>query len=334
MGLLFQDYCSTQLMDLPKVSIVLLNYNSHQFTLNCVDSIIAKTRRVDYEIIIVDNNSSPADYEALQYSIDQYKVRLIRSHINLGFSGGNMFGIQFADPESDYYYFLNNDCILQTDVCSQLTAFMEMTPDAGLCGAQMFTSKGVQKPTFGYLPTLGSKLLGHSFVRFFNPSLYPPINRTYAEPLKVPFIMGSTLFFRASAFRDIGGFDVTHFLYLEEEDVAKRLLFKGFGAYLVPQARYIHFDGQSTIRNYDIEKEYYISLFHYFRKYHTWLARLLFGVYYFIKNLRKFKRNPVYARLAWFIWRGCPMRESLRYQQVLRDENVLQSAAFVSNRKE
>jgi GT2 family glycosyltransferase len=301
-----------------KVSIILINYNSHRFTYDCVDSIREKTSGVDYEIVIVDNNSQPADYKALQPIAEQPRVQLIHSRINLGFSGGNMLGVQAADSDTDYYYFLNNDCVLRTDVCTQLAAFMDNTPDAGLCGAQMFDGKGSRQITFGYLPTLASKLLGHGFTRLFHPELYPPTKQVYTEPIRVPFVMGSTLFVRASAFNLIGGFDVAHFLYVEEEDLAKRLLQKDFWAYLVPQAEYIHFTGQSTSRNYDVEKEYYISLFHYFRKYHSWPARALFRAYYFIKNLKKFRRDRLYVRLAWFIGRGSPMRESLRYRQTIR----------------
>lgn len=311
-----------------KVSIILINYNSHQFTYDCVDSILDKTASVanggvEYEIIVVDNNSVITDYEALKPIVghgpaDGPRIQLIRSRINLGFSGGNMLGVQLADPTTDYYYFLNNDCVLRTDVCTQLATFMDSTPDAGLCGAQMFAGDGSRQVTFGYLPTLASKILGHGFVRSLNPALYPSVRQVYTEPLQVPFVMGSTLFVRASAFDLIGGFDVAHFLYVEEEDLAKRLLLKGYKSYLVPQAEYVHFTGQSTTRNYDIEKEYYISLFHYFRKYHTWPERALFRAYYFIKNGRKFRRDPIYGRLAWFIGRGSPIRESLRYRQPIR----------------
>ncbi|AQG80868.1 glycosyltransferase family 2 protein [Spirosoma montaniterrae] len=303
-----------------KVSVILLNYNSHRFTFDCIASIQQQTQGVDYEIIIVDNNSSPTDADALRPLADVPGVRLIRSRINLGFSGGNMLGVQAADPATDYYYFLNNDCVLRTNVLAQLTVFMDATPDAGLCGAQMFAGDGSRQETFGYLPTAVNKILGHGVARLLNPDRYPNRRRVYTEPVRVPFIMGSTLFVRASVFHAIGGFDVAHFLYVEEEDLAKRLLLRGFYAYLVPQAEYVHFTGQSTVRNYDIEKEHYISLFYYFRKYHSWPERALLRAYYVIKNGRKFRRNPVYGKLAWFIGRGSPMRESLRYRQTIREQ--------------
>ena len=303
---------------MPFVSIILLNYNSHRFTLDCVASIREKTTGIDYEIIVVDNNSTPDDFDALRRLDQQPNLRLIRSRINLGFSGGNMLGVQFAHPQADYYYFLNNDCTLRTNVCHQLATFMDTTPSAGLCGAQMYGADGSRQVTFGYLPTVGSKIFGHGFVRWLNPNRYPPTKRNYTEPLQVPFIMGSTLFVRATAFRAVGGFDVAHFLYVEEEDLAKRLWLRGFSAWLVPEAGYVHYTGQSTKRNYDIEKEYYISLFLYFRKYHSWPERALLRMYYVIKNGRKFRRDPVFGRLAWFILRGSPLRESLRYRQTIR----------------
>ena len=302
---------------MPLVSIILLNYNSHRFTLDCVASIRQKTVGVDYEIVVVDNNSEPTDFDALSQLNGQPRLRLVRSRINLGFSGGNMLGVQMASPEVDYYYFLNNDCTLRTNVCQQLTAFMNARPSAGLCGAQMFGADGAWQITFGYLPTVGSKVLGHSVMRWFSPEQYPPTKQVYKAPLRVPFVMGSTLFVRATAFHLVGGFDTAHFLYVEEEDLAKRLLLRGFSTWLVPEAEYVHYTGQSTIRNYDIEKEYYISLFLYFRKYHSWVERVLLRTYYTIKNGRKFRRDPIFGRLAWFILRGSPLRESLRYRQVI-----------------
>lgn len=317
-------------MQARQVSIILINYNSSSFTQDCVASIVEMTQAVPYEIIIVDNNSEATDFETLQYLTNLYDVQLVRSRVNLGFSGGNMLGVQFASPKSDYYYFLNNDCLLRTDVCSQLAAFMDATPDAGLCGAQMFGGDGRRQATFGYLPTLGSKLLGHGLMRVLNPSRYPPIGLPYGKPIEVPFVMGSTLFVRASVFHAVGGFDTAHFLYVEEEDLAKRLRMRGLKTYLVPQAEYIHFTGQSTTRNYDIEKEYYISLFHYFRKYHSWPARALFRLYYTVKNGRKLRQDPVFGRLAWFILRGSPMRESLRYRQTIGVEQQLTQKALQS----
>lgn len=299
------------------ISVILLNYNSSRFTLDCVASIIKKTQLVDYEVIIIDNNSAPDDFLALQPLIGQPRLTLVRSRLNLGFAGGNMLGVQHANPRADFYYFLNNDTLLRTDVLAQLSDFLNQTPGAGLCGAQMFDGNGHRQQSFFYLPTVASKLLGHGVARLFRPGAYPSTKQRYTAPVLVPVIAGSTLFCRALAFPEIGGFDTAHFLYYEEESLSKRLQQAGWSAWFVPVAEFTHFTGQSTRRNFDVEKEYYISLFHYFRRFHSWPEQVLFRLYYTIKNAKKVFRDPIYGRLAWFILRGSSMKESLRYRQTI-----------------
>jgi len=303
-------------MPQPFVSVIILNYQSAHHTLACVRSIREKTLRVSYEIIVVDNHSAPEDYQKLETLSAYPEVKVVRSRINTGFSGGNMFGLQFADPSARYYFFLNNDCELRTDVCSQLTDYLEAHPEAGIATAQMFNGEGELTPSFSYFPTLGVNLLGHGLLRMLSPADYPP-RRQYEQPVRVPVVTGSAMFVRAEAFNAVGGLDTTYFLYCEEEDLCQRLRQRGWSAVLVPQAQYTHYMGKSTVRNLLIEQEFYISLFLYFHKYRSPLERPLLRLFYFIKNVRKFYRNRLYARLGWFILRGSPVRDSLRYRQTL-----------------
>jgi GT2 family glycosyltransferase len=303
------------------ISVILLNYNSSRFTLDCVNSIIQKTQSIDYEIVVVDNNSAPGDFAFLKPLAQFPNLTLVRSRLNLGFAGGNMLGVQHANSHADFYYFLNNDTLLRTNVLAQLSDFLNQNPGVGLCGAQMFDGDGKRQQSFFYLPTVTSKLLGHGVARLFRLSAYPSTKQQYTTPVQVPVIAGSTLFCRAAAFNAVGGFDTAHFLYYEEESLSKQLALAGWSAWFVPAAEFTHFTGQSTRRNFDVEKEYYISIFHYFRRFHSWPERALFRLYYTIKNGKKLFRDPIFGRLAWFILRGSPMKESLRYRQLCRTGN-------------
>ncbi|GAA4398985.1 glycosyltransferase family 2 protein [Nibrella viscosa] len=300
-----------------KLSVILINYNSSAFTLRCVASIRGQTRLSDYELIIVDNNSQPDDFARLQPLASDPVVKLIHSRLNLGFAGGNMLGVQAASPNSAYHFFLNNDCLLLTDVGSRLYEYMEQHPNVGVCVPQMYNEAGERQHSFSYFPTLGVKLLGHGIMRVFRPAAYPPLKTAYEAPVQVPVVSGSAMFVRASAFAEVGGLDTVYFLYCEEEDLCKRLAQKGYSAVLVPDARYMHYSGGSTRRNLNIEKEYYISLFHYYRKYHGWPARQLLRLFFFLKNIRKLSRDAMYGQLAFFILRGSPVGHSLRYKQTI-----------------
>ncbi|WP_338410696.1 glycosyltransferase [uncultured Flavobacterium sp.] len=50
-----------------EIAIILINYNTSKYTINCIESIYNKTSKdIDYQIIIVDNCSNNEDYNLLE----------------------------------------------------------------------------------------------------------------------------------------------------------------------------------------------------------------------------------------------------------------------------
>ncbi len=299
----------------PFVSIILVNYNSSDFTLPCIRSIQHNTKGVDYEIVVVDNDSTPAERDKLRPVAEDPEIKFVQSEVNLGFSGGNMLGVQATRPNADYYFLLNNDTILLNNVCGELSRYMEIHPQTGVCTPQTFKANGEFEPSFTYFPTLVIKLMGHGLMRKLNPKTYPDFKKRYTQPLQVPVVTGCAMFIRGTVFRQLGGLDTTYFLYCEEEDWCQRLKQAGYGAALVSSAEFVHYAGGSGEQSLAIRKEFYISLFLYYRNYHNWVERRLLQVFFAIKNGRKVFRNRDFGQVAWFILRGAPMNESLRYQQ-------------------
>jgi GT2 family glycosyltransferase len=301
----------------PFVSIILVNYNSSDYTLPCIQSIRDKTIGVDYEIVVVDNASTLAERDKLRDVREDPKITFVQSSVNLGFSGGNILGVQAARLDADYYFLLNNDTILLNNVCGELAQYMEDNPETGVCTPQTFKADGSFEPSFTYFPTLGVKLFGHGLMRKLYPSGYPSFKKRYIQPLPVPVVTGCAMFVRGKVFRQLGGLDTTYFLYCEEEDLCQRMKRAGHAAALVPSAEFVHYAGGSGAQSLPVRKEFYISLFHYYRTYHNWLDRKLLQLFFAIKNGRKTFKNRDFGRVAWFILRGAPMSESLRYRQGL-----------------
>lgn len=305
------------------VAVILINYNTSQFTLDCVKSLQALTSTsLKYQIIVIDNNSRPEEFTKLESLNTKEGITLFRSKINTGFSGANMMGVQFA--QADYYYFLNNDCILLNDCITLLYKFMEANDAAGNCSGEMFNAKGDYEYNFRYFPTLKLKLLGSGLLRAFNPEGYPSKHKRLEKPTRVDLVNGSSMFVRASAFEAIGGFDTNYFLYCEEEDIALRLKRAGYDTFLIPEAKYQHFENKSSQSENAIRlpflKEFYISFLYYYSKNYNWAYCLAIQFLYFFKTLRKFYKNKDYAVLAWFILKGAPVRESLRFKQKISPE--------------
>ncbi len=78
------------------VSIIIVNFNSSGYTINCIDSIYKFTKDLSFEIIVVDNQSKLEDVKTLESHLKIADFTLIKSKENLGFGGGNDLGYQHA----------------------------------------------------------------------------------------------------------------------------------------------------------------------------------------------------------------------------------------------
>ncbi len=310
-GVSMKKYC---------ISVIIINFNSADYTRECIDSIKEKTSKdLSYQIIIVDNNSNPEDQKRLSDLISgNPDIILIKSKINLGFSAGNMLGIQYAN--ADYIFFLNNDTVLLNDCLSILYNFMKSNEAVGICTGQMYNSDMSFHHSFNYFPTLALKVLGSSFLRIFNGSKYPQKKIKYIHPLQVDFVTGAAIFTDYSKFARVGGFDTNYFLYCEEEDIAKKMDLAGYSVFLVPEAKFIHHMGKSTNHNFDIEKENMISTLYYHRKYSNYITYIFIKTWYFIKKAKYFYKSLNKLKLAFFILSGAHLKHSLKHKQVMKIE--------------
>jgi len=299
------------------VSIIIINYNSTHYTIQCIESIEQKTVSVsDFEIIVVDNASKKEQLSELEKYLQKrnfhYPFQFVKNEKNSGFSAGNQLGADMAN--SKYLFFLNNDCTFKNDVVSILYRFMQDTPNAGLCTAKMLDENNKPQQSFTYLPSIALKFLGSGFLRLFNRQRYLSRKGEYIAPQKVDVVAGAALFVKKEIFDFIGGFDLSYFLYCEEEDLAIRMKKNNSDVYFVPEAEYIHFQGKSSEQSYEILREFYISLFIFFRKHYSYFERIIFKLFYLQKFGLKPKR-PHFVKLFVFILKGASNKESLRYNQ-------------------
>lgn len=302
-----------------QVAVIIINYNTSKFTLECIQAVVAKTSEaISYEIIVVDNNSQLSDYKNLKKHFPkQPNIKLHRSDINTGFGGGNMFGAQFAKAE--YLLFLNNDAMLKNDCLSILYKFMEDNQKVGVCTAQNYDEHGKFVPSFDHNKGIRRLLFGRGFLEKINPKVYPKRKKEYASPLEVNWVNGAFLFFRNKAFQKIGGFDTNIFLYWEEMDLSHRLRKIGYSSILVPKARILHYQGVSIGNSERIDKEAYISYLYVLRKNHGLIKYIWIRKYLIFVILIKPKKWYLLSVLL----KPNPSKASLKHLQQPRyfDEN-------------
>lgn len=98
-----------------KICFVILHYMSYDDTKECIDSILDNITYKNYEIIVVDNNSTNCSANKIEelYKTNK-KVKIIFNEKNIGFAKGNNAGYVYAKEKlnADYIVIINNDTII------------------------------------------------------------------------------------------------------------------------------------------------------------------------------------------------------------------------------
>ena len=302
-----------------EVAVILINYNSNNYTRLCIESIVRKTSRdLNYQIIVVDNCSEGTDYHELRDFINAIAanhIKLIRSNINTGFGAGNMIGANCASAE--FLAFVNNDSLFTNDCLTIMTQSMKTDLNLGICGPLCYKEDGSLLPTMDHFASPAKELLGRKFLEKMNPALYPNRKKMYDKPQRSQFVAGSFMLLRTKDFNRVGGFDTNIFLYYEETDLCKRLQKINKYAYLIPEATFIHYHGISTPRSIDIKIELKISWLYIIRKHYGYFWHKFFLAYlslqYFLKSFFK----PKYWKLFRILIAGAPLSNSLKLKQLI-----------------
>ncbi|MCZ6596282.1 MAG: glycosyltransferase family 2 protein [Planctomycetota bacterium] len=227
--------------DLPRTSIVVLNYNGRHHLAGCFESL----RELDHpsdrlEVVLVDNGSSDGSVEEVRAEFAW--VKLVENERNAGFSGGCNQGARTADAP-DVLVFLNNDMRVRPDFLREL-----VSPIArGECQAttaKMLSWDGKRINSAGG----GMNFHGIGIQKGYEEDPGPEHDR----PSHTLFACGGAMAIAADVFFDVGGFDEEFFAYYEDVDLGWRLWVLGHTAQYVPTAVCYHHHS-STSRTFPKE---------------------------------------------------------------------------------
>ena len=220
------------------VSIILVNYNTKEITINCINSIYEKTKDVVFDIWVVDNNSNDGSVEMIETNFPD--INIIKNSENIGFARANNLAIEKSN--SKYVFFLNTDTILMNNAIKILVDFLESTPSAAACGGALFNENGDFTYSFGELPKLKKYIFNRLGLGFLNPPKMVDRKKTQI----VEHIIGADLMVKREILNEVGIFNPDFFLYNEELELQYRINAKGYKIYFVPDAEIIHLEGKSS----------------------------------------------------------------------------------------
>ena len=228
------------------LTIVIVNWNTREFLVPCLRSLLLHTQGLSFEVYVVDNASADGSADCVASSFPQ--VHLIANWSNLGFSRANNQALRVARGE--FVALLNPDTLLIENVFLPLIQEMRSRPEVGTAGPMILNGDGrtVQVSCARRLPRLRfnfcdmtglarrfpqSHLFGAEYMSFWDHQ-----DSRYVEALS-----GACMVVRREAIDSVGLLDESQFMYCDDTDWCLRFLAGGWKIYYVARARLIHFGG-------------------------------------------------------------------------------------------
>jgi GT2 family glycosyltransferase len=307
---------------IPKLSFILVNWNTKGYILEALRSIEDTVHEYQYLIFVVDNGSTDGSPQAIKEAFP--RVRLIRSARNLGFA--RAVNQALAQARGGYCVLLNSDARLMKGAIKTLTAFMEENPDVGIAGGQLMNEDGSKQNSIATFPSLATELLNKRLLRVLFPRKYPGKEQEYHTPLDVDSLVGACIIVRRQAIEEVGKLDEGYFFFMEETDWCLRMKKKGWRISFVPGARILHLQGASaSLAKSETRIEYYRSRYRFFTKWYgrgktailkggliLRLATEVAANSLLLWSRRYRTRWKIFSRLLSWHLRSCPSSEGLR----------------------
>lgn len=266
------------------VSIVVHNTPEQQLekAINCLqDSGVDK-------IFIIDNSG----HQRLKEVSDKFNKTEYLKVENRGFGAGHNIALKKSiEQQADYHLVMNADVYWKGNIIQSIFQYMEENPDVGLISPKTYYPTGELQYTCRMLPTPQDL-----FLKRFLPSIvtkkrmrnYLLKDLDHNKEINCPYLLGSFMFFRITALKEIGLFDERFFMYPEDIDITRRMHEKYKTIYW-PGVSIIHEHQQASKKNLKMFWIHSINMIKYFNKW-GWMKdskRKVYNNKLLIDNFRK-----------------------------------------------
>ncbi len=212
------------------LTVIIVSFMSDKVIHDCINSIPN-----DIKIIIVDNSNNVVFKNEIEKKYNN--VRCILSENNIGMGAGNNYGLSKID--TDYGFVLNPDVLLRNDTIDEI----------------IFASKKID--TFSIISPVMEK---ENYPNYILSEEDNSIDKK-EEPFKVKSVDGFAMLLNLSRlnklknFRNKKYFDENIFLYLENDDLCKRVIEDNENIYIIPKSKINHLGAKAVDEKYEYQIE-------------------------------------------------------------------------------
>ena len=235
---------------------------------NCLNSIQQYVSDVDYEVIVMDNQSPDSSWKVL---IDEFPaVKFIENTANEGFAKANNKAAKLATGE--YILLLNPDTEFEGNMMKEILDFTDLQSNFGCLGVRLHDLEGKFLPESKRSVPDGF----NSFEKLFTPfSLKNKSKKGYYrndiaenDIAEVDAITGAFMLMKKNLYLEIEGLDEAYFMYGEDIDLWYTLLRKGYKNWYFGKSSVLHIKGESTVKDKKYLENFYGAMQIFIRKYY------------------------------------------------------------------
>ena len=269
----------------PLVSVLIPNKDQKESLKKCLDSVFEKTTYSNYEIIIIENNSTESETFAYYRELQKRSnVKVITWKEGFNYSAINNFGEKEAS--GDYLLFLNNDVEVINPRWMEEMLGNCQRPEVGITGAKLYYPDDTIQHA-GTIIGIGG-IAGHAFLNM-------PRSRTgYLHKASIQMnlsaVTAACMMMKRSVFEQLGGFEEKLTVAFNDVDLCLRTVQAGYLVVYNPKVELYHYesksrgseDNEEKVRRFQREIEFMRS---------RWITILKEGDPNYNKNLTLSKWN-------------------------------------------
>ncbi len=222
----------------------------------CLDS-IGRGGWQPLSVIVVDNGADASALDGLAASYPGVSV-LRPAGGNAGYAGGCNAGLRRC--ASDYVVFLNDDALVAPGWLDPLVAAARRDPEVGALQPKILSmpARREGRREFDYAGAAGGLLdrLGYPFCFGRSFAGTEQDLGQYDEPAELFWASGVAFFAPRRLLGELGGFDESMFMHMEEIDLCWRMRLRGYRVRSVPGSVVWH-EGGASLAQGDPEKVYF-----------------------------------------------------------------------------
>lgn len=248
------------------VAVILVNWNTAEYTANCILSLKQYCDENLFDVIVADNGSTDGSLKRLETQFPG--LTYIDNQENLGFAEGNNRALEYAIKNGyPYSLIINTDTLVDEDIITKLYAHLQQHPEAAAV-----------QPAIYWMHDKARIWNGDGKFNSFSGATSTD-NRLPVKQLKgtryktAEWLTGCCVMISNSALTEAGLFNKQFFLYFEDVDLSFRLRNKGYQLHYLFSCKMYHEAGVSAKSGVTKEGNLNPVIHYYVSRNHLWIIR-------------------------------------------------------------